>query len=147
MTAALLPEQWRDYTALLNKRLGFEEEVNSPFLRFSYAWALFQCERYREAIEEFRSLDQLTLSGKYRVRRLATWCNSAGRPIRCNGRVREVYQNAERGIVYCPQARTEIDFLPKDFAQMDIGREDPLDDFHIAFNFRGPIADPDRFYP
>jgi hypothetical protein len=30
---------------------------------------------------------------------------------------------------------------------MDIGREDPLDDFHIAFNFRGPIADPDRFYP
>ena len=125
ITAALQPEQWRDYSALLKKRLGFEEEENNPFVRFSYAWALFQCERFREAIEEFRSLDQMTLSGKHRVRRLATWCDSAGRPITCNGKVREVYQNAERGVVYCPQVRSEIDFLPKEFAQADVDARGP----------------------
>ena len=108
------PDQWRYYMGLLKKRLAFEDEVNNPFVRFSYAWALFQCEHFREAIEEFRSLDQLTLSGKYRVRHLAAWCDSAGQPIRCHGKVREVYQNSERGIVYCPQIRSEIDFLPKD---------------------------------
>ncbi len=37
--AALQPEQWRYYMALLKKRLGFEDEVNNPFVRFSYAWA------------------------------------------------------------------------------------------------------------
>jgi len=147
VTASLSPEGWERYRDLLSKRLSFSEEGSNLHTRFCYAWALFQCRQFRQARDEFRILDQQTLYGRYRVQKLATWCDGNGIPISCTGTVRFVSNDYDRGEVYCPQTRMDITFKPREFAE-NLRRDDPLDDdgFYITLNFRGTSADPRRFY-
>lgn len=42
--------------------------------------------------------------------------------------------------------RNEIDFRPYEFGIQEPRPGVSLGEFHIAFNFRGPIADPAIFY-
>ena len=141
----LSPQQWGRFSSLLHRRLSFTEEEGNLHARFLYAWSLFQSDRYRESREEFRVLDQQSLSGKYRVVKLAVWANSQGDAIPCSGTVRTITDDYQRGFVYCPPLRMEIPFQPNEFPKANLRRDDPLDDFFIAFNFRGPTADPARF--
>src|SRR5262249_48748300 len=145
--AAMSTEKWERFRDLLEKRLSFAEEASNQHARFCFAWALFQCKQFQEAREQFRLLDQQTLSGRYRVDKLAIWCDSSGRPNPCTGTIRFISDESDRGDVYCPQTRMEIAFKPKEFGE-NLQRDDPLDTsgFHIAFNFRGPTADPRRFF-
>jgi hypothetical protein len=142
----LSPAQWKHYAMLLGRRLAHPEEEGNARTRFSYAWALFQSGDYREAQAEFAVLEKQPLTGTYRAIRLATWCDSRGRPIPCKGTIRRLFNKDERGTVYVPQIRMTVPFLTGDFQTQNLVREGPLRDFFIAFNFRGPIADPERHY-
>ena len=53
---------------------------------------------------------------------------------------------SDKAWVYVPQIRREVSLRPSDFLNQTVRVNEPLDDFFIAFNFRGPIADPSRFY-
>ncbi len=144
-TAALSRQQWEHYSKWLNRRLAFSEE-ESLRARFFYAWALFQTGQYRESIEQFRLLDRSTMAGRCRVVKLCLWSDEDGLPITCQGTIRRVSEDTDKGWVYVPILRREIAFRPHDFKAQTILNNRPLEDFHITFNFRGPIADPARLY-
>jgi len=125
--------------------LAYSEE-ESLQARFFYAWALFSTGQYRESEEEFRTLDRATMAGRFRVIRLCLWSGENGIPITCSGTIRRVSQDTDKGWVYVPVLRREVNFRPTEFKSQTIQADEPLQDFHIAFNFRGPIADPVKFY-
>lgn len=145
VAAALSQEQWEHFSQWLRLRVAFEEE-SSPFARFQYAWALFQTGHYRESEDEFRILDRQLTAGRFRVVRLAVWADDTGMPIVCQGTIRRAVQDSDKGWVYVPQIRREISFQSTDFRDQLIRPDEPLRDFYVSFNFRGPIADPSRFY-
>jgi hypothetical protein len=144
--AALSRTQWQFLSSLLVRRLHHPEEEGNAYARFLYAWCLFQVEDYNRSTEEFRALERLGMGGKHRVIQLATWCDDAGEPIPCTGTIRRLYDEDQRGFVYCSQIRAQIPFQTKLFLEQRLQRDAPLLDFHIAFNFRGAIADPARHY-
>lgn len=94
----------------------------------------------------FRVLDRESSGGSYRVVRLATWCDPQGQPILCQGTLRRLAPDSNKGRVYVPLIRREITLQPTDFVGQTLRINEPLYNFHIAFNFGGPIADPSRFY-
>jgi hypothetical protein len=145
ITAALSHDQWDRYASWLAQRVSFSDDA-SVHARFAYAWALYQCERFREAEDQFRTLDRETSAGKYRVIRLATWCDEKGAPIACDGTVRRAQADSARGYVYVPRIRREIPFQVRDFADQELSRGERMIDFYISFNFLGPLADPVRYW-
>jgi hypothetical protein len=146
--ASLQRSQWQFLSGLLARRLQRDEEETNAYARFLYSWSLFQLEEFGLSKDEFRKLERLGMGGKYRVIHLATWCDSAGKPIPCTGTIRRLYDGdeGERGFVYCSQIRSQIPFQTKDFLGQQLRRDGPLNDFFIAFNFRGAIADPAKYY-
>jgi hypothetical protein len=146
--ASLKPSEWQRLSGLLARRLLHPEEETNAYAQFLYAWSLFQLEEFARSKDEFHKLERLGMGGKYRVIRLATWCDSEGKPIPCAGTIRRLYggDEGERGFVYCSRARSQIPFQTKDFLSQQLRRDGPLDDFYIAFNFRGAIADPAKYY-
>lgn len=141
----LSQEDWQHFVHWLRRRLSFADE-ESLLARFSYAWGLFQTGQYRESQEEFRILDRSTMSGRYRVVRLCLWSDERGAPIVCSGTIRRISEQPDKGWVYVPILRRELAFRPTDFKAQSVLPNEPLQDFHVAFNFRGPIADPVRLY-
>jgi hypothetical protein len=145
VTAKLTKQQWDAFGLWLTQRVSFAEEAN-VHARFSCAWTLFQCGDYGKAEDQFRILERDTSTGKYRVIRLATWCDERGEPIACDGTIRRTAAGTERGFVYVPRIRREIPFQIRDFSGQDLTRGERLTDFHISFNFLGPMADPLRYF-
>ena len=144
-TARLSRDQWEHFARWLSRRLAFADE-ESLQARFLYAWSLFQTGQYRESEEQFRFLDRSTMAGRYRVVRLCLWSDEDAEPITCQGTIRRVSGERDKGWVYVPVLRREVGFRPNDFKSQAQYSNQPLDHFHIAFNFRGPIADPARLY-
>ncbi|MCA9109913.1 MAG: hypothetical protein KDA52_08210 [Planctomycetaceae bacterium] len=142
-TVRITHEQWQHFTHWLRRRLSHTEE-ESLLAKFLYAWGLFQLRQYRESEEEFRILDRSTMGGRHRVIRLCLWSDDDGTPVICSGTIRRVSEESDKGWVYVPTLRRELIFRPSDFKGQTIHPNQPLQDFHIAFNFRGPIADPVR---
>lgn len=145
VTAKLMKQNWEAFGLWLAQRVSFSEEA-SAHARFTYAWTLFQCGEYGKADDQFRVLDRETSIGKYRVIRLATWCDEHGEPIKCDGTIRRTPAGSERGYVYVPTLRREVPFQVGDFSGQDLTRGERLNDFYISFNFLGPIADPVRYF-
>lgn len=143
-TVGLSQSQWEHYLEWLRKLRARSAEEVSPRIQFLYAWSLFQTGEYAESIQQFRLLDQSVFAGPFRVVRLCLWSESDGKPIECSGTIRRVYTEGDKGWVYVPALRREIAFRPNDFKSERLAANQPLPDFHIAFNFRGPIADPSR---
>lgn len=142
-TVGLSKSEWEHFAYWLNRRLTFSEE-ESLKARFLFAWALFQTGQYRESEEQFRILDRSTMAGRYRVVRLCLWADESGEPIPCQGTIRRVSEDTDKGWVYVPSLRKEIIFRPTEFRSQTMLSNRPLEDFYIAFNFRGTIADPVR---
>ena len=86
------------------------------------------------------------MAGRYRVVRLCLWSEEDGTPVKCKGTIRRISEDQDKGWAYVPVLRREITFRPNDFKSQMLLANKPLEDFHIAFNFRGPIADPARSY-
>lgn len=144
-TAALTKPQWEHYLEWLNKRLSFSFE-GSLQAKFSRAWALFQVGLYRDSEDKFRELDRESIIGRNRVIKISTWCDEFGKPVPCKGTIRRVYFDQDAGYVYVPQIRREVKFRPSDYSSATIAPNETLEDFYIAFNFRGPLCDPIKFY-
>ncbi len=143
---ALTVQQWRHFARLLERRLSFKEEEGHVRARFLLAWALFQSGDYQKSEDQFTELGRLPRSGVDWAVRRAVWCNDRGEPVPCQGTIRQLFYGDERGRVYCPEVGLRIPFEVQGFKAQDLRINAPLKDFYIAFNFRGPIADPIRAY-
>ena len=113
-------------------------------LSFLEALALFHLDHITLAIQLFREIEteSYTVSSRRRILRSFIASEPSGSPRIFRGTVGSVEPGGRRGQVMVEELRQRITFLPADFGRPEIRQGDSLGEFHIAFNFIGPIADP-----
>jgi hypothetical protein len=72
--------------------------------------------------------------------------SEAGRPLSYHGDVHWLSPDGLRGEVYVTELMRSVKFMGKEFPKQDLRKGTSLGEFHIAFNFLGPIADPKIYY-
>lgn len=113
-------------------------------VQFLRGLALFHLGEYRLSLAIFDELDKSTPGVARRI--IATYVASTpeGTPARFVGQVRSVTADGRRGKVWVDQLGIELTFIPHRFSMEPFERNQPLPEFRVAFNMRGPYADPLR---
>lgn len=134
---------WEECLSLVDAMLG-----TSPFdtyrVEFLRGLAAFHLGQHRLSLSIFEELDRETTNLSRRI--IATYLASTaeGVPAKFTGSVRFVSPDGRRGKVWVDQLGIELPFIPYRFSPELMERGDALPGFHIAFNMRGPYADPIR---
>jgi hypothetical protein len=138
---------WAHCLKLIDTMFRLESFQQNSTLLYLRAVSSFHLGNYTDAANTFRELDLCpVVLGQRRIIRSIIYSNHFGQPIRVVGQVRSINPRNGRGTVFVEQyIRKEITFLSKDFNMPDIQVGDSVPEFHIAFNFIGPIADPIHF--
>lgn len=143
-TIAFTKEQWTQCLDLLASLHGAAtfDQYRITFLR---GLALFHVGAIRRCQSEFRQLGSLGLDVSRRVHLIYLASDRDGSPTKFTGRVTWASADGRKGKVWVEQLRAEIDLVPLHFSPDDYrSKGDVLPEFHIGFNYRGPIADPIR---
>lgn len=146
-TVAFTQEAWKECLDLLASLRGAAafDQYRISFLR---GLALFHMGSVRTCQSEFRELGSLGLDVSRRVHLTYLASNPDGSPTKYTGRVAWASADGRKGKVWVEQLRAEIDFVPQHFsADSYRSKGEILPEFHIGFNYRGPIADPIRPRP
>jgi len=116
----------------------------SPTINYLYGLAQFHLGRMDEAFAVFKELERASdyLTGRRRLIRAHLASMPDGQPRKYSGEVAWVRPDNSKGEIYIPELRRKIPFSPRDFGRLDIKKNETLGEFHLAFNFRGPIVDP-----
>ena len=145
-----LPFQEAEWTYALQlceelRSLGSHRDIALSFLE---AIALFHLNNVSRALQLFREVEgeSYKVSGRRRILRSFLASESRGSPRVFHGNAQRVYSGSSRAEVFVEELRQSITFLPADFGRPNIRQGDSLGEFHIAFNFIGPIADPPARY-
>ena len=123
------------------RRLGSHRDLTFSLLE---AVALFHMHSVAQAMQLFREVESRSdaLRGRRRIQRFFLATESPSVPKLFHGNVRWVDQYGRRGEVFVDELRRAVPFFPTDFARPEIRPRDSLGEFHIAFNFIGPSAQP-----
>ena len=143
-TVAFKQEDWKECLDLLDSLRGAAtfDQYRISFLR---GLALFHMGFINRCQTEFRELGSLGLDVSRRVHLTYLASNSNGNPTKYTGRVAWASADGRKGKVWVDQLRAEIDFVPLHFSSEHYrSNGEILPEFHIGFNYRGPIADPIR---
>ena len=147
-TPPLNQVQWRQFLQAIHDLEATGQSHRGVALEFLRGLCLFHLNEVEEAIQVFRDVeigaDQVY--GRRRVVRSYLASTQDGQPRTFHGTVRWISENERRGEVYVEELRRHLLFLPREFGRPGISHGEPLGDFHIAFNFLGPIADPLTHY-
>jgi hypothetical protein len=141
-TVAFSPNDWEESLRIcdLIEEASVFDTYRIDFLR---GLALFHLGRYRASMTEFEELDRSAVDYSNRVIGTYLASNADGSPAKFTGQVRSVMPDGRRGKVWVDELRIELPFFPYRFGRFDtLNRGDPLPEFYIAFNMRGPYADP-----
>lgn len=136
---------WQRLLGLVRDLNSLPDSYRRLSLSFLEAVCLFHLGFTAQA---FRALAQVEadssvyVRGRRRVLRSFIVSDENGVPRRYHGNVRRVDNRGRRGEVYVDELVRSITFFPTDFGHPDYKVGDELEEFHIAFNFLGPIADP-----
>jgi len=133
---------WQEALQLLDSiQLAPADQHRAAFMR---GLALFHLGQYRLALDIFRELDRSATTLSRRVIATYLLSDANGTALRLTGQVRSVTPDFRRGRVWVDDLGIELPFIPYRFAREGLERGDLLPDFYVAFNFRGPYADPVR---
>ena len=137
-------EDWSYALQLIRDLKSLQGLQRGLTLSFLEALALFHLGHITPAIQLFREIEteSYTVSSRRRILRSFIASEPSGRPRVFRGTVGSVEPGGRRGQVIVEELRQRITFLPADFGRPEIRQGDSLGEFHIAFNFIGPIADP-----
>jgi hypothetical protein len=140
--------QWTHCLEIVVALEGMGESQRPILLAFIRGLALFHLGDIEQAIEVFRDVerDSDRVRGRRRIVRSYLASTADGQPQRFHGNVDWVSPQGTKGEVYVEGLRRKILFFPRDFGRPEVGRADSLGEFHIGFNFLGPIADPPGYY-
>jgi hypothetical protein len=107
--------------------------------------ALFHLGDFERSLAVFReiSYEPEETQGRRRIIRSILASNAAGTPRLYSGTVR--WTDGAKGELFIEEIGRNIRFLPHEFIRSEIRIGETLANFHIAFNFIGPIAEPSRF--
>ena len=137
-------EDWLYGLQLVRDLRGLQSLNRGLTLSFLEALSLFHLGQITPAIQLFREIENesFTVSSRRRILRSFLAAEPIGTPRIFRGAVRSVDPGGRRAQVFVEELRQRITFLPVDFGRPEIRVGDSLGEFHIAFNFIGPIADP-----
>ncbi len=141
---SLIEEDWKYFLRIIIDLMGIDDLSTNPSLMYLRGLATFHLGYIDDALSIFRELERESdyVTGRRRIIRSYLASTGDGRPRKFNGTVAWVSGEGSRGEVYVEELRRKIRFLPRDFNRLDIKERETLNDFHLAFNFIGPIADP-----
>ena len=136
-------DEW-GYTLQLIRELRALDSHRDLTLSLLEAIALFHMDRFPAALNLFREVEaeSYRVPGRRRIFRSFLASEAGGNPKAYHGTVRHVEPRGHRAQVFVDEIGQHLTFLPADFGRPDIRQGDSLGEFHIAFNFIGPIADP-----
>lgn len=103
----------------------------------------------QNALDIFKELERESdKTGRRRIIRSYLASTPDGQPQKYSGEVawRRTEDPSKVGGVEVTQLRLRIHFIPQDFNRQNIRQGESLDEFHIAFNFLGLIADPIGYF-
>ena len=108
------------------------------------AISLFHLDRFAAALQLFREVEaeSYRVPGRRRILRSLLASEPNGEPKLYHGDVRTIEPGRNRAQVFVEEIGQRLVFLPHDFGRPDIRQGDSLGEFHIAFNFIGPVPDP-----
>lgn len=142
-------DAWQECYDRIQRTLGLSEFRVDPVLRYLIAVSSFHLERIAECWDHFSELErdaEHTLFGRRRIVRSYIAGSPDGHPEKYEGNITFVHPSRIKGEVYVPRIRRAVPFFVRDFRLREPQVAQPLGQFHIAFNFLGPIADPEAFY-
>jgi hypothetical protein len=144
----LSSEQWAECLGLVEGVEATGESKRPLVMAFVRGLALFHLGRLELAFQTFRELDRESerVMGRRRIVRSYIASTPSGAPQKFHGTVAWVAHEGIKGSAHVEELRRQIDFRPRDFGKPDITSRTSLGEFHIAFNFVGPIADPTSYY-
>ncbi len=147
----LLPlslSQWNECLAMVEAIEATGESKRPLVTAFIRGLAFFHLGRLEFAFQTFKELDRESerVMGRRRIVRSYIASAPTGVPQKFHGIVAWVAPDGVKGSVHIEELRRQIDFRPRDFGKPDITPRSSLGEFHIAFNFVGPIADPVSYY-
>lgn len=136
-------DDWLAALSLIDVAVGVAryDRYRVTFLR---GLAHFHLGEFSQSLAAFAELDKASANLSKRVIASFVAADSSGKPVRFSGQVRSVLPDGRSGRVWVEQLNAELPFFPLRFGMDDPRRGDPLPEFHVAFNMRGPYADPIR---
>jgi hypothetical protein len=137
-------EKWKYIFQLVSSIEGTGGSHRTLLLRFLFGLSLFQLGDIEQSMQVFKEIESEAeqVLGRRRVIRSYVVGDASGHAARFHGTV--VWGSAERnrGEIFVEELRRKLQFLPRDFASVELRNGSNAGEFHIAFNFLGPIADP-----
>lgn len=147
-TVSLSEENWKHFLGILMDLMNIGEFSTNPSLMYLRGLATFHLGHIGDVFNIFRELERESdyVTGRRRIIRSYLASTIDGKPRKFNGTVAWVSEDGRKGEIYVEELRRKIRFLPRDFNRPDIKKHESLNDFHLAFNFIGPLADPRSYF-
>jgi hypothetical protein len=147
-TVSLSEEDWKYFLGIIMDLMNIGEFSTNPSLMYLQGLATFHLGHIGDAFNNFRELERESdyVTGRRRIIRSYLASTIDGKPRKFNGTVAWVSEDGRKGEIYVEELRRKIRFLPRDFNRPDIKKHESLNDFHLAFNFIGPLADPRSYF-
>lgn len=142
-TVPFTSQDWMYCYELLSEILQSHEVYRSPLIQYLLGLTLFHINAIEASEHVFRELEKdITIRGRRRIIRSYLASLPDGHPKKFLGTVDWVDTRQNRGEIYVSEIRRRVLFIPSDFRRQDITKGSSVNDFYIAFNFLGFIADP-----
>jgi hypothetical protein len=136
-------QQWEE-TLRLATELSPYASFDRYRLDFLRALGLFHTGQFQQAETTFVSLDRATPNLAQRIQTSFVEADATGFVKVFTGQVQRLLGDQSRGWVWVDQLGVELPFIPRRFTQEALLAGDPLPEFVIEFNYRGPYAFPAR---
>ena len=143
LTLGLSNTEWQQLVRLIDDITTSGETQRPVVMAYLRAIAYFHLGYTQQSFDEFREVERVSdqISGSRRIVRSYLASTVDGTPKKFHGTVSRLSQEGRRGEVYVEELGRAVPFFPADFGKPEIIRGETLGEFHIAFNFLGPIAD------
>jgi len=147
-TVTFSEENWKYFLGIIMDLMKIGEFSTNPPLMYLQGLATFHLGHIGDAFNIFRELERESdyVTGRRRIIRSYLASTIDGKPRKFNGTVTWKSEDGRKGEIYVEEIRRKIPFFPRDFNRPDIKKHESLNDFHLAFNFIGPIADPRSYF-
>ncbi|ODW50568.1 hypothetical protein BBL88_17745 [Vibrio parahaemolyticus] len=138
---------WSVIVELTSKVISCSYNNNVTIYKFLKGVALFHLSQYKSCEDIFRNLsrESESINGSRRVFKSFVMSNELG-VKKLSGELTQINAPRNRGQIYIDELKTTVRLLPSDFSLTESDRGSSLNNFHIAFNFLGPLADNEKYY-
>jgi hypothetical protein len=146
---ALLEDQWRDFLNLTRSIEATGRATREIDLAYFRAVCLFNLNIVGESFAVFREeVERASYAIRSRRRLIRAYLasNPDGTPRTYHGTIQTLAADERKGDLFVEEIRRSVQFLTNDFSLAHPAPGMSLGEFHIAFNFLGPIAEPVHFY-